>query len=152
MNFTSPRRPQKGSNGLFDTTALVDVVFILLIFFLITTTVAQSQEATVTINLPQGPAESQEPQQEELTILVDGQGAFYLSPSEGQPGHPIDYQGLENELRVMHETNPEVTIFLRGDRQASYGRIMDVFLLAKAIGFQRVQVVVREEATEGQEP
>jgi len=56
MNFRTAIRRRGGS--LFDMTPLIDCVFNLLIFFLLTTSVAQRLETVVTIRLPSGSAEA----------------------------------------------------------------------------------------------
>ena len=145
MDFRCPRRNKRLADSLLDLTPLIDVVFLLLIFFLITTTFVRNQESLVPINLPQGPSEVITPEEEQLSILVDQQGSFYLSTSDDERGHPVDDVALENELRTIFQTNPDLIIFLRGDRAVDYGRIMDVFLLARQIGFERVHAVIREQ-------
>ena len=129
-----------------DMTPLIDVVFLLLIFFLITTTFIKRRETIVSVNLPSGNAEEvQLDDEEKLTVFVDSEGQFTLRLRDGESTLPVDRNGLRSELEILYETNPNIPIFLRGDRAVSYGAIMDIWLLSREVGFTRVNAVVHRQ-------
>ena len=143
MNFR-PQRNNRRPAPLLDMTPLIDVVFLLLIFFLITTTFIKRRETIVSVNLPSGSAEEvPQDDQERLTVFVDSDGGFTLRLQDTDAAIPVDREALRSELETLYETNPNLPIFLRGDRAVSYGAIMDIWLLSREIGFTRVNAVVR---------
>lgn len=152
MNFRKVRNNRR-SAPLLDMTPLIDVVFLLLIFFLITTTFIKRQESVVAVNLPTG---AEQPvaldQDEQLSVYVDSQGSFTVSLNEGVLVVDVPRDQLRVELQTLYDTNPDLSIFLRGDREVAYGSIMDIWLLAREIGFERVNAVVQEPAPEPPAP
>ena len=51
-------------------------------------------------------------------------------------------EALREALRGVHTRSPEAAVFLRGDRDVSYGEIMEVLDVARTIGFPTVYNVV----------
>lgn len=151
MNFRAKHGKRRG-DLLLDMTPLIDVVFLLLIFFLITTTFIRDREDIVPISLPTGSAQprSTEPV-ESVTVHVDAQGSYVLSRTGADAALQLTADELRRELTTYFETNPDLTVLLRGDRGGSYGSVMDVWMMAQEIGFQRVHAVVREPAGGGGE-
>jgi biopolymer transport protein ExbD len=99
----------------------------------------------VTINLPEG-ADQPVPQDDErLTIYVDVGGNFTLTQGvDPDTALSLDQEQLERELTTYYETDPNLAVFLRGDQDVNYGSVIDVLLMARRIGFQKVQAVIRE--------
>ena len=152
MNFRPPRAGRR-SAPLLDMTPMIDVVFLLLIFFLITTTFIKRDESMVSVNLPTGSSQaSGASDNERLTIYVTDDGTYTLGLYGGQAALQVTREQLPGELQTYFDTNPELPIFLRGDRGASYGAIMDVWMLAREIGFVRVNAVVQEPRTPPESP
>lgn len=143
MNF-QPGSKQR-SVSVVDLTPLIDIVFLLLIFFLITTTFVRRHEMVVTINLPSGSAQEVAPEEEELTIFVEPSGRFLVRSDPDSPELELDYDALREELDTLYETDPDLAIFLRGDRDVNYGAVIDILLMSREIGFQRVQAVIRDD-------
>ena len=144
MNFRTAHRKRR--EVLLDLTPLIDVVFLLLIFFLITTTFVKKGEMTVSIglNLPEGVADSMPEEEERITLLVALEGGVTLSVGDSD-GYAIADQQLRNELETLFQSNSNLSVFLRGDRGVDYGRVIEVLLMAREIGFERVHAVIREE-------
>lgn len=143
MNFRthSFRRP---GELLLDLTPLIDVVFLLLIFFLITTTFVRRYETVVTINLPEGQGEVMLRESQNLTIFIDQEGLFTLHSPLTNDSEAVDYDALTTELEALYANNPDLGVFIRADRDVDYGAFMDVLLLAKDIGFGQVLPVIRQ--------
>lgn len=143
MNFRSKVRSR--ATAVLDVTPLIDIVFLLLIFFLITTTFVRRQEMVVTINLPEGTTEAPAVDNEELTIFLQPDGTFTVTNNaEPERALTLDQSALQNELQTLYETDPDISVFLRGDRDVNYGSVIDLLLLTREIGFRRVQAVIRD--------
>ena len=79
------RRPKRRVSIRLDMTPMVDIAFLLLIFYMVTTVFAMPQ--AMEINLP--PADQKEPvdirESNLLTIRVDGEGRFWWNPGTPSP-------------------------------------------------------------------
>ena len=113
-----------------DLTPIIDMVFLLLIFFLVATTFHQT-EREMQIALPAaasaGPISAA---LKEIVINVDADGSLIVV------GRPM----TEDELRALIEesvaTNPDQKVTLRGDRACSYEAIVRVLDVCKGAGIQ----------------
>lgn len=143
MNFRT-HSFRKPGELLLDLTPLIDVVFLLLIFFLITTTFVRRYETVVTINLPEGQGEVMLRESQNLTIFIDREGLFTLHGPLANDSDAVDYDNLTTELEAIYANNPALGVFIRADRDVDYGAFMDVLLLAKEIGFGQVLPVIRQ--------
>ena len=109
---------------------IIDMVFLLLIFFLVATTFHQT-EREMQIALPEASAAGPiSTALREIIINVDAQGDIILS---GRKMAPEDLQ------TVIHEavaTNPDQKVTVRGDRNATYAHIVRVLDICKGSGIQ----------------
>ncbi|MEE8458239.1 MAG: biopolymer transporter ExbD [Phycisphaerales bacterium] len=113
-----------------EMTPLIDMVFLLLIFFLVATTFQQT-EREMQIALPQaafsGPISTA---LREIIINVDAEGAIIVS---GRTIEPDDLRALiENAMTA----NPDQKVTVRGDRDAVYAHIVRVLDICKSGGVQ----------------
>ena len=86
MNFRSARAPR---GSVLDLTPLIDVIFQLLIFFLLTSSYVdqqQSASATVPVELPESSLEASTSPAEELVLTIDERGSVRLFPHGGCHG------------------------------------------------------------------
>lgn len=111
-----------------EMTPIIDMVFLLLIFFLVTTTFHQL-EREMQIALPE--AESGVPISvalKELIVNVDGDGAVVVS------GRALSLDDLRVLLGGALEQNPSQKVTVRADKGASYGVVARVLDVCKASG------------------
>jgi len=73
-------RPRRRRSTNVDITPLIDVVFLLLIFFMVSTTF--QTERQIRIELPQATGEEREHPPQELEITIDRKGTFYVNRRE----------------------------------------------------------------------
>ncbi len=118
-----------------NVTPMVDVMLVLLIIFMVT---APLLTVGVQVDLPKTKASVISGQDEPLTITVDGEGRIYLQETE------LDLEALAPRLLAITGNNPEVRIFLRGDRAIQYGRVMEVMGAVNGAGFTRVALVTKQ--------
>ncbi len=113
-----------------EMTPLIDIVFLLLIFFLVATTFHQT-EREMQIALPHaafsGPISTA---LREIIINVDAEGAIIVSGRTIEPGVLLAL--VENAI----EANPDQKVTLRGDRDTAYANIVRVLDVCKSAGVQ----------------
>jgi len=123
-------------------TPLVDVVFQLLIFFLVATNFVR-KEIDQKIQLPKAEAgEKQEHIPENLVINVRENGAVVIN------GRVVEPERLRSLVAAWHEKNKGKTVCIRGDGRVPYERIMKIMGICKAVGVNRVDLPVEEARTE----
>lgn len=111
-----------------ELTPIIDMVFLLLIFFLVATTFQQT-EREMQIALPE--AESGGPitmALRELVINVTSQGTFIVGGSE------IALENLRTMVTEAVAANPDQKVTVRGDQAASYAAVAQALDICKAAG------------------
>ena len=113
-----------------EMTPMIDMVFLLLIFFLVATKFHQT-ERELQIALPTassaGPISAT---LRELIVNVDADGVIIVS------GKRIDAEDLRTMVRSAVAANPEQKLTVRGDRSTAYANIVRVLDIAKTNGIQ----------------
>ena len=93
-------------------TPLLDLAFVLLIIFVITTPLL---EQGMKLNLPRGGSPDTRREQRDIqTVEIDSQGNFMLNRKRMSP------QQIESELTKVYRANPNLIVFIRADKD---GRI-----------------------------
>ena len=129
MNFRAGLK--KKPSAVLDMTPLVDVVFQLLIFFLLTSTyVQQSQQSSssVPVELPESSLEASPNSPEEIVISIDERGLVYIKDEE------ISLDQLAASLQRVAKNKPNTIVLVRGDQKVPYGRVGQVMSLVRASG------------------
>lgn len=114
-----------------DLTPVIDIVFLLLIFFLVATTFQQT-EREIDIALPD--AEAGAPISvalRELVINVDREGAFVVS------GRTIAPDDLRDIVQRMVAQNAEQKVTLRADRHAAWGAVAQALDICEGAGVEQ---------------
>lgn len=114
-----------------DFVPMADVLFNLLIFFLLATTIAQV-EREMNIALPfasaGGPISAA---MRELVVNVDARGGIHVS------GRPIAVEELRTLVTEAVVSNPDQKVTVRGDRTTAYANIVAVLDICKHAGIQQ---------------
>jgi biopolymer transport protein ExbD len=117
-------------------TSLIDIVFMLLIYFLLTTNFMVDEG--ITIKLPQ--ARASKPQVEEaITIYVDKEGRSYLNNDEIAMGN------LFKRLREMISGEKDKLVIVRADRGVILNKAVKVMDVAKAAGAGRLCLATEKD-------
>jgi biopolymer transport protein TolR len=124
----SRARPMSDIN----VTPLVDVMLVLLIIFMVT---APLLTVGVPVDLPKTDARPISGQDEPLVVSVNNSGKVYLQETE------IQLSDLVSRLQAITNNKPDTRIFVRGDKNVAYGRIMEVMGTVSSAGFSRVALI-----------
>jgi biopolymer transport protein ExbD len=117
--------------------SLVDILTILLIFFVVSTTFKKDQPE-VQINLPESKTAANAPAELDHAILtVDENDGIKLD------GRSVEIDQLETEVRNLPETRRS-TLALQADTKASYGMIIKVLDALKLAGVKNLPAFTRE--------
>jgi len=117
-------------------TSLIDIVFLLLIYFLLTTNFMV--EEGIKIKLPQAKAST--PQVEEvITVYVDRQGRAFLGTRE------VSMAALFDGLKEMIGSKEDKLVVVRADRAVILNKAVKVMDVAKAAGAGRLCLATEKE-------
>ena len=131
MNFSREAEEEPG----LSLTSLIDVIFLLLIFFMVTTTLIDPTKK-LELKLPEAKAASQETKTP-ATIEMDGKGRMTLN------GENVTFDNLENRLTVLAQKNAKKTAVVRADKSLGYGEVVKVLGICRASGFTDINIAVK---------
>ena len=118
---------------------LIDCMFLLLIFFLVATTLKKIEE-TLDIDLPRADAAVEAPVEEDaLVISLDRDGVFYLGADPVSPGAL-----LSRIKRESQESKGQRKIKINGDRQVPFQSVVEVFELCRIGQLDNIAVHVND--------
>ena len=132
-----------GDSPEIPLTSLIDVVFLLLVFFLVATTFAR-REFDHAVRLPQsegGAPSRAEPRHLVINVRSDG--------SVTVEGSLLDRDALRRRLEEWRRSQPDGRVSLRGDAKADYQAVMRVFGLCRAVGIPDIDMPVEDYAFDG---
>ena len=110
----------------------VDVMLVLVVIFMIA---APLLTVGVPVDLPKAAVDPLNDEKEPLIITVDAEGRVYLQETE------IEESVFIPRLVAVSEANPDLRVFVRGDRAINYGRVMEVMGLVSEAGFAKVALI-----------
>jgi len=120
--------------GEINVTPFVDVMLVLLIVFMVT---APLLTVGVPVDLPETKASQISDDQAPLLISVQADGKIALQ------NRIIEADELIPRLEAVARAKPETRIFVRGDKNVSYGEVMSVMGLVQESGFSRVALITK---------
>jgi biopolymer transport protein ExbD len=127
-------RDEEPSLGI---TPLIDIVFLLLIFFMLT---SHFQVASgVSIKLPKVTQKSLQKDGEKITLIIDKEGRTYLK------GEKVALENLIPKLKTMVEEEGLVHLLLQADKDVTHGRVVQVMDLAKKAGVLSIIIAANWE-------
>ena len=115
-----------------NVTPFVDVMLVLLIVFMIT---APLLTVGVPVDLPKTRAAALSDADEPLVVTINAKGAIFLQE------HETPIENLVPRLVAVTGANPEIKIFVRGDKAIPYGSVMEVMGAISAAGFKKVSLM-----------
>lgn len=129
-----------------EVTSLVDIVFLLIIFLLVTTTFKTNEYAFV-IDLPTAGVEEVTVTSDKTTVFITADGDYFLlevpadratEAADLDPTKKISASALRERLEELKERRPDAAIAIRGERATSYQAMMDVVSVMQDLGFRNI--------------
>ncbi len=117
------RRPKERVAIRIDMTPMVDVAFLLLIFFMVTTVFRQP--LAMEVNMPEPGAKVEVPESNVMTVYVDQDNTmFYKVGKESLV--PVTWDELTPTFLAYAEANPEIIILVKIHREARYENMVEM--------------------------
>ena len=115
-----------------NVTPLVDVMLVLLVIFMVTAPILQQG---VNIDLPQVVAGPLEGKDEQLVVSVTREGKVQLNDS------PLKVEELQKKLTAILQARPDREVYLRADKNVTYGKVVEVMAAVRNAGVRKLGMV-----------
>jgi len=116
---------KKGRIGIkIDMTPMVDVAFLLLIFFMTTTSFKPPER--VSVALPGSKSEIHVPETKTIILTVNKEGEIFISDEDLSQTNLVAKEDLVSAITSWRVKNPAAVVVLKGDKESDYGTIADV--------------------------
>ncbi|RME35239.1 MAG: biopolymer transporter ExbD [Gammaproteobacteria bacterium] len=126
-------------------TPLIDVVFLLLIFFMVSTTFIH--ESRIDLSLPEASQDAPEDEPKTIEVDIDRQGRYFIN---GRMLVNTSKETLRSALREAADGLKEPVLLLKADAQTTHQSVIDVMDAASQIGLNRIRFATRLKQGEGE--
>ena len=126
-----------------DLTPLIDVVFLLLIFFMVTTTF--SRDSNLLVNLPEASGQAVEETPFRIDILVARNGQYSIN------GQALQDTSIDSLIAVISELaagDGEVPISITADADTTHQSVVRAMDAVSRLGFRRLSIATRQVGAE----
>jgi|TARA_B100001540_G_scaffold88477_1_gene79980 biopolymer transport protein TolR len=117
-----------------NVTPFVDVMLVLLIIFMVT---APLLTAGIKINLPESASVLKNEKNDPVTVSMNSKGEIYIQKKKMSPND------LVKKLIALRGQNKDLKIYIKGDKNLNYGKIMDLMSFINKSGFKKVALVTK---------
>ena len=128
MKFTSPRRQELG----IDVTPLIDIVFQLVLFFMISTTFDDSPR--IDIELPESSSSNILRESQNIEIWIADGGKAFVDRV------PIEDGDLRAQIQSGLDRNPGMMLIIKADKKVGHGRVVELLDLAQELGVKKLSI------------
>ncbi len=126
-------RPRhKKSDLLIDLTPMIDVVFLMLIFFMVSTSFTANN--SIKLDLPESKAQAANKEVEQVTISVDAKGQLFVQDEKVADGD------LRKRILNISKGDPNMRVVLRADAEARHKRVVYVLDVVRELGMGKVGI------------
>jgi len=131
------KRPNK-YDLVINITPLVDVVFLLLIFFVITPILENNNR--IEIKLPQAVVNEVEPSFQAIEVAITKDGEVFVNGFPMLTSNPII---LETELENLSRGDRRLPVILHADGEVSHQSVVNIMSVIKNMGFEGLQLAIQ---------
>ena len=126
------RSSKKEPISEINVTPFVDVMLVLLIIFMVT---APFLTVGVQVDLPESSADSLPDEQEPLTLSINSKGEIFIQESQ------VEYEKIIAKVLAVSKNRTDTRIYVRGDKNINYGRVLEVMGTLSGAGFSKVALI-----------
>ncbi len=128
------RQPKRQRDEIqIDMTPMLDIVFIMLIFFIVTTSFVR--EAGLEVHRPEA-SQAKAQKSSSIMLAIGANGEIYLDRKA------VDVERIKVTLARILAEQPEASLVIQADERVAHGRVVRVMDEAKAAGIANIAVAV----------
>lgn len=120
-------------------TPLIDVVFLLLIFFMVSTTF--QRESEISIALPESSGEIAKTENKVIEISIDSQGNYFVNKRRLKDG---DIATLKKAISITRGETEEPTLIISADKLATHQSVVKVMDAARQLGLVHLNFATKQ--------
>ncbi|GAC18808.1 ExbD/TolR family protein [Paraglaciecola arctica] len=125
------RKVRVEEDASIDMTPMLDIVFIMLIFFIVTTVFVK--EAGIEVNKPNGSLAVM-PKNANIFIAITEDGKVWIDK------RPVETELVRSNLERLMAEQPSDVIIIQADKEAEHGLVIEVMDQIKAAGIDRISI------------
>lgn len=125
------RLPKAEEDNELNLTPMLDVVFILLIFFIVTTSFVK--ETGIDVNRPSATT-AEKKSQGNIFIAINANGDIWIDNRE------IDIRAVRANIQVLKASYPQSSVIIQSDQDASTGKLVKVMDQVRLAGVQNISI------------
>lgn len=125
------RLPKAEEDNELNLTPMLDVVFILLIFFIVTTSFVK--ETGIDVNRPSATT-AEKKSQGNILIAINANGDIWIDNRE------IDIRAVRANIQVLKASYPQSSVIIQSDQNASTGKLVKVMDQVRLAGVQNISI------------
>lgn len=129
MELGTRSNDERNVMSQINVTPFVDVMLVLLIIFMVT---APMMQQGVQVNLPKAETKALTPQETSVVVSIEKSGRVFINSSEVPAGE------LRAKLTGMFATKTKKEVFLKADKDVSYGEVVKAMAEIKGAGIERL--------------
>lgn len=135
MKFRRQSREELSVN----LTPLIDVVFLLLIFFMVSTTF--TRETQLSVDLPEATGLARDEAEKQIEILIDEQGNYRVN---GRPLVDTQMRTLQAAVYKVSEGDTTLPLIISADAEAAHQSVVQAMDAAGQMGFSRLSIATTQ--------
>jgi len=135
--MTAKRHLPAQDDTELDMTPMLDIVFIMLIFFIVTTSFVK--ESGVTVSTPQAQTASQQ-ENTNIFIAITTEGEVWIDR------RPVDPRSVRAIVARLHADNPEGSVIIQADENAATGMLVEVMDEVRLAGVEGIAIAADKGA------
>lgn len=130
------RRSRDGEETDVNLTPMLDVVFIMLIFFIVTASFAK--ESGIEVSRPDA-ATAERKERGNILVAITESGQVWVDRRQ------VDPRALQANIERLHAENPKAGVVIQADEEAKTGLLVDVMDAARLAGVRDVSIAAEQE-------
>ena len=139
MKRARERRESLVGEGEVDLTPLIDCVFLLLIFFMVTTVFIDVKGLVVDLPSAADSQEEQQQQKKDVNILVSADGNYTVA------GDPVDYANLASAIKGAMDLANNRNVIIQGEPEASHNSVVYAMDMAVSVGAEQLAFAIEQQ-------
>ena len=115
-----------------DLTPMLDVVFIMLIFFIVTASFIK--EAGLDVNRPDAPITESQPEEANILVVVDANDAIYIDRRH------IDPRAVRANIERLHAENPNGSVVIQPSKRSTNKMLVTIMDASREAGVYNISI------------
>ncbi len=135
--MSARRHLQAPEEAELDMTPMLDIVFIMLIFFIVTTSFVK--ESGVTVSTPQAQTAAQQ-ENANIFIAITADGEVWIDR------RPVDPRAVRTVVARLHADNPEGSVIIQSDEEAATRTLVEVMDQVRLAGIESIAIAADQRS------